>query len=70
MAHCAGTPVLWVLSNNPGAQSLYQRHGFRMTGRERPLSGTLAELEMAWTSGEFPPVQSGSSQRRERGPSE
>lgn len=70
MAHCAGTPVLWVLSNNLRAQSLYQRHGFRMTGREHPLSGTLAELEMAWTGGELPPVHSGSPQRRERGPSE
>ena len=44
---CAGRPHLWVLSNNEKAQSLYGKHGFRMTGNIHPLSAGLAEWEMA-----------------------
>ena len=46
IAHCAGTPTLWILSNNHRARSFYEKHGFQFTGRTHPLSGGLAELEM------------------------
>lgn len=46
MEACEGKPRLWVLDNNVRARSLYEKHGFRMTGRRKQLSETLAELEM------------------------
>ena len=43
---CRGTPKLWILSNNEGARRFYIRHGFRETGKVKPLKGELHELEM------------------------
>lgn len=48
MAQCGGTPRLWILENNKGAERLYRREGFRPTGK-RNESGALAELEFALT---------------------
>jgi len=48
---CAGTPTLWVLSNNQNAYALYAKHGFRKTGKQNKLSGTLAECEMRYGEG-------------------
>ena len=46
MEKCTGKPRLWVLDNNEKAQSLYFKHGFRMTGKSNPLTEQLSELEM------------------------
>ena len=46
IGQCNDTASLWVLSNNEGAQRLYKRNGFYMTGNTHPLSETLCELEM------------------------
>lgn len=46
VSHCAGTPTLWILSNNHRARSFYEKHGFQFTGQTHPLSGGLSELEM------------------------
>lgn len=46
IAHCAGTPTLWILSNNHRARCFYEKHGFQFTGRTHSLSGGLSELEM------------------------
>ena len=46
ISHCEGTPTLWVLSNNQGAERFYHRHGFRPTGRIHRLNDTLWEAEM------------------------
>lgn len=46
MAHCSGTATLWILDNNEGAQRLYERHGFRLTGKRNWITPTLSELEM------------------------
>ena len=48
MARCQGTPTLWILSSNQGARRLYERHGFRETGRTKYLSDTLLEQELQW----------------------
>lgn len=45
MARCSGTPTLWILENNAGAERLYRRMGFRPTGRVSRISGTLREIE-------------------------
>ena len=52
MEQCAETPTLWILSNNSGARRLYERLGFRPTGRLHSLSETLNEIEFALTAGE------------------
>ncbi|MBQ9196817.1 MAG: GNAT family N-acetyltransferase [Clostridia bacterium] len=49
---CVGTPVLWILNNNDGARRLYERRGFRATGRRHPLSDTLSEIEFILQTGE------------------
>lgn len=46
VSRCAGTPTLWILSNNHRARSFYEKHGFQFTGQTHPLSGGLSELEM------------------------
>lgn len=49
LSRCSGTPTLWILSNNEGAFRFYTKHGFRLTGSRKELSGTLAELEMVYS---------------------
>ena len=44
---CDGQPTLWVLNNNPCARALYERLGYRATGRQTALNERLFELEMA-----------------------
>lgn len=46
VVRCSGTPRLWILENNKGAERLYRREGFCPTGR-RNESGKLAEIEFA-----------------------
>lgn len=46
VCQCAGTPTLWILSNNQRAYALYTKHGFRPTGNIHPLSRDLHELEL------------------------
>lgn len=46
MAHCSGTATLWIMDNNVGARRLYERHGFRLTGKQNRITQTLSELEM------------------------
>ncbi|MCE5189475.1 MAG: GNAT family N-acetyltransferase [Eubacteriales bacterium] len=43
---CDQAPTLWILEKNEGARRLYERTGFRMTGRMHTLSDTIAECEM------------------------
>lgn len=43
---CEGPPTLWALSNNHVACSWYQRMGYVLTGRQKALNPSLAELEM------------------------
>ncbi len=42
---CAGTPTLWILENNAGAERLYRREGFAPTGRKSAITEELAEVE-------------------------
>ena len=51
---CVGAPTLWILDNNDGARRLYERRGFRATGRSHPLSETLSEIEFVLTTGAQP----------------
>lgn len=44
-----GTPRLWILENNAGAERLYRRLGFAPTGRKSRISGSLCEIEFALT---------------------
>ena len=45
MGQCAGSPTLWILENNAGAERLYRRNGFRPTGRILEHPGGLSERE-------------------------
>lgn len=45
---CSKNPKLWVLNNNHGAYSLYQRMGYRCTGIYNELTDTLKEVEMEY----------------------
>lgn len=47
LEQCAGTPTLWVLSNNERAFRFYAKHDFKKTGAVKPLSDALAEIELA-----------------------
>ena len=49
---CAGAPTLWILNNNDGARRLYERYGFRPTGKAHALSETLREIEFVLMTGE------------------
>ena len=44
---CASVPTLFILSNNDDARRLYERKGFRSTGRINKLTDTLDECEYA-----------------------
>ena len=50
VSRCRGTPVLWILENNEGAQRLYEREGFRPTGRRNHITSGLDEIEFAQTA--------------------
>lgn len=45
MGQCTGSPTLWILENNTGAERLYRRNGFRPTGRVLEHPGSLSERE-------------------------
>jgi len=45
--HCDGTPTLWILENNKGAEKLYRREGFRETGRRNAITDVLDEIEFS-----------------------
>lgn len=42
---CAGSPTLWILENNTGAERLYRRNGFVPTGRVKEHPGGFDERE-------------------------
>jgi GNAT superfamily N-acetyltransferase len=46
---CTGTPTLWILENNKGAERLYRRIGFRKTGRVHTVTDGLDEIEFTLT---------------------
>ena len=45
ISRCTGTPTLWILENNVNAGRLYERMGFRKTGRRNPITDDLDEIE-------------------------
>lgn len=49
LTRCVGMPTLWILDNNAGARRLYEKHGFRLTGRRNRITDTLSEEEMSLT---------------------
>ena len=46
IAQARGPVYLWILNNNIKALDYYQKRGFALSGREKPLSESLRELEM------------------------
>ena len=46
---CTGTPTLWILENNKGAERLYRRIGFRKTGMVHAVTDGLDEIEFTLT---------------------
>lgn len=46
IAQAKGPVYLWILNNNEKALDYYLKRGFALSGREKPLSGGLSELEM------------------------
>lgn len=49
VSECFSDPTLWILSNNPGAQRLYARNGFQLTGNKKRLRDDLYEVEMRFS---------------------
>ena len=45
LGQCEGSPTLWILENNAGAERLYRRNGFLPTGRVLEHPGGFAERE-------------------------
>ena len=45
LEQCEGSPTLWILENNAGAERLYRREGFLPTGRVTEHPGGLKEIE-------------------------
>ena len=45
IGRCQGSPTLWILENNTGAERLYRREGFSPTGRRIRHDGGFDELE-------------------------
>ena len=46
VSQCPGVPELWILNNNTDARRLYEKHGFRLTGKSNQLRPDLSELQM------------------------
>lgn len=46
MGCCKGVPTLWILENNERAYGLYQKYGFRKTGKFNALTDTLFEIKL------------------------
>ena len=46
IAQAKGPVYLWILNNNLKALDYYQKRGFALSGREKPLSGGLSGLGM------------------------
>lgn len=46
IAQCPSSPTLWILEDNSGAQRLYERRGFRLTGRRNRITDSLFEVEL------------------------
>lgn len=46
ISQCPASPTLWILENNSGAQRLYERRGFRLTGRRNRITDSLFEIEL------------------------
>ena len=46
IAQAKGPVYLWILNNNLQALDYYHKRGFALSGREKPLSRSLSELEM------------------------
>lgn len=46
IGQCDDIPTLWVLNTNKVAQRIYQKNGFRETGRTHTLNDSLFEIEM------------------------
>ncbi len=47
LGRCPETPRLWILETNRGAERLYRRFGFRLTGKREVHPGGVDEVEMA-----------------------
>ncbi len=45
ISRCDGSPALWILENNTGAERLYRREGFLPTGRRLEHPGGSDEIE-------------------------
>ena len=50
IGQCTGTPTLWILENNTGAERLYRRMGFQATGKRNNITNGLDEIEFALTA--------------------
>ena len=57
IADCPETPRLWILETNTGAERLYERFGFRRTGKRNVHPGGVDEVEMALTDASGRPSQ-------------
>ena len=51
MSLCTGVPELWILENNTAAKRLYNRMGFRETGRRNGITDGLDEIELRLARG-------------------
>ena len=51
MRVCDAAPTLWILENNIGARRLYERIGFRETGRRNQITDKLDEIEFCFAVG-------------------
>ena len=47
VGECRGAPTLWILENNDKARRLYQKMGFKETGRIRACPSGLNEIELS-----------------------
>ena len=47
ISQCSGIPTLWILENNDRAKKIYQKAGFRETGKSNSITNGLDEIEFA-----------------------